>query len=38
MDASVLAAVGVSEDVFVQVAAILVVSAVAGAAAVWLRS
>jgi Kef-type K+ transport system membrane component KefB len=37
MDASVLAAVGVSEDVFVQVAAILVVSAVAGAAAVWLR-
>jgi Kef-type K+ transport system membrane component KefB len=37
MDASVLAAVDLSEDVFVQVAAILVVSAVAGLAAVWLR-
>jgi Kef-type K+ transport system membrane component KefB len=37
MDASVVAAVDLSDDVFVQVAAILVVSAVAGLAAVWLR-
>ena len=32
-----LAAVDLSEDVFVQVAAILIVSAVAGMLAVWLR-
>ena len=37
MDASALAAVDLSEDVFVEVAAILIVSAVAGLAAVWLR-
>jgi Kef-type K+ transport system membrane component KefB len=37
MDATALAAVDLSEDVFVQVAAILIVSAVAGMAAVWLR-
>jgi NhaP-type Na+/H+ or K+/H+ antiporter len=37
MLASVVAAADLSEDVFVQVAAILAVSAVAGLAAVWLR-
>jgi Kef-type K+ transport system membrane component KefB len=33
-----LAAVDLSDDVFVQVAAILIVSTVAGAAAIWLRA
>lgn len=37
MDSSVLALAGFPDDVFVQVAAILLVSAVAGAIAVWLR-
>lgn len=37
MDPSALAALDLSDDVFVQVAAILVVSTVAGAIAVWLR-
>ena len=37
VDTSVLAALDLSDDVFVQVAAILVVAAVAGAIAVWLR-
>ena len=32
-----LAALGLTDDLFVQVAAILVVSAVAGTIAVWLR-
>ena len=32
-----LAAADLSEDVFVQVAAILIVSVIAGTAAVWLR-
>jgi Kef-type K+ transport system membrane component KefB len=37
MGASAVAALDLSDDVFVEVAAILLVSAVAGAAAVWLR-
>ncbi len=37
MDASAVAAVDLSDDVFVQVAAILLVSAAAGVAATWLR-
>jgi Kef-type K+ transport system membrane component KefB len=37
VDASVLAALDISDDVFVQVAAILGITAVAGAVAVWLR-
>lgn len=37
MDGSALAALDLSDDVFVQVAAILVVSAAAGAVAIWLR-